>query len=57
MSGTRSQSPPLHFPDSSDEERNKTPKLDSDDSVDEFFAKPVLEMVDSVVSGTNSKCL
>ena len=56
MSGMRSQSPPLDFPDSYDEEHSKIPKLNSDDSLNEYLAKPALEQVASVVSGANSKC-
>jgi hypothetical protein len=56
MSGTRSQSPPLDFPDSSDKEHNQIPKLDSDDSLDEYLEKSASEQVDSVVSGADSKC-
>ena len=56
MSGTWSQSPPLDFPDSSDEEHKKIPKLNSDDSLDEYLEKPALERLDGVVSGADSKC-
>jgi hypothetical protein len=56
MAGTRSQSPSLDFPDSSDEEHNPIPKLDSDDSLDEYLEKSAFEQVDSVVSGADSKC-
>ena len=61
----RSQSPdcydsdvsqPLPFPDS-DEEHNKVPKLDSDDSLDEYLAKTAGEQISSVVSGTGCKYL
>ena len=49
-------SQPLHFPNS-DEEHNEVPRLDSDDSLDEYLAKPTREQIDSVVSQTDSKCL
>ena len=49
-------SQPLHFPDS-DEEHNKVPKLDSDDSLDEYLAKSAREQIDSAVSMTDCKCL
>jgi hypothetical protein len=56
MSGTWSQSPPLDFPDSSDEEHNQIPKLDSDDLPDEYLEKSAFKQVDNVVSGADIKC-
>ena len=56
MLGTWSQSPPLDFPDSSDEEHNQILKINSDDSLDKYLAKSAFEQVDSVFPGPDSEC-